>query len=233
MRREEPFISIIIPYGYPSTDFEDAVFSTSHPNCSIEIIVVTTPGIKQSLRGWNFPDLRIIASDKTGRGYFCAIGAQEARGEVLLFLHADTILPEHWCQCIKQVMKQPHIAGGGFSIQFRSANRIIELLPLAYDLFARIFREFWGDRAMFMRRLDLISEIDRVRIPIMEDVEMSRIIRKKGKLVLLSQRVSTSAHHFNLKGNIRHIIEVLIYRSLYEMGVSAERIFGWYYRKSA
>lgn len=99
-----------------------------------------------------------------------------------------------------------------------------------YDLFSKVMGEFWGDRAIFMRRKDLVADLDRIKLPIMEDVEMSKIIRRKGKLKLLPDKVSTSAAHFVVKGPFRHVMHVMLFRILYALGVSAERIYRWYYR---
>ena len=225
-----PEISIIIPYGYFSDDLEQTLLSTRTVHCHIEIILITTRELRKGL-GRILPDCTLIAeSEERGRGYFCATGAAKARGPILLFLHADTWLPEQWCEKVLVALKDPAIGGGGFSTNFRSNHWFVKRLPKMYNRFSQMMGEYWGDRAIFMRRKDLLASLDRIEVPLMEDVEMSKIIRRNGQLILLPACVSTSAHHFIVKGPIRHVMQVLLFRILYALGVSAERIYKWYYR---
>lgn len=227
---DHPEISIIIPYGYFSEALEKTLLSTRTVHCRIEIILVTNHELRKSLSGILPGSVLIAESNQRGRGYFCATGAAKARGSILLFLHADTWLPEQWCQKVLDALTDPAIAGGGFSTHFRSNHWFVKRLPKMYNLFAQMIGEYWGDRAIFMRRKDLLVNLDRIKVPIMEDVEMSKIIHRYGKMILLPASVSTSANHFALKGPIRHVMQVILFRILYALGVSAERIYRWYYR---
>lgn len=227
---DNPEISIIIPYGYYTADLETTLRSTISQNCQFEIILVTNRELRRSLDGMVSGRYRIVESNEVGRGYFCSAGVLEAKGSVLLFLHADTILPNQWCQRILETMANPSVAGGGFSTYFRTNHWFVKRISKLYNLFSQVIHEFWGDRAIFMRKKDLLSNLDRIKVPLMEDVEMSKIIRRNGKMILLPDAVSTSALHFHVKGHFRHIIEVIFFRILYALGVSADRIFKWYYR---
>jgi len=229
---DNPEISIIIPYGYFTSELKITMQSTISKNCQIEIILVTNNDLRNGLDEMLSERHKIVESNEVGRGYFCSAGAMEAKGSVLLFLHADTTLPNQWCQKILDTMANPKIAGGGFSTSFRSNHWFVKRLPKLYNLFSRVIGELWGDRAIFMRKKDLLLNLDHINVPIMEDVEMSKIIRRNGKMVLLPDYVSTSALHFTVKGHFRHIVEVIFFRILYALGVSAERIYKWYYRRS-
>lgn len=225
-----PKISIIIPYGYFSADLESTLESTTSSKCSFEIIIITNSELRQGLNEAIFKQCRIVESNELGRGYFCSAGVEEAKGSILLFLHADTILPKQWCQKVLQTMADSQTGGGGFSTSFRSDHWFVKRMSKIYNLFSKLLGELWGDRAIFLRKKDLLPHLDRIKIPIMEDVEMSKIIRQSGKMVLLPERVSTSASHFSVKGHFRHIAEVLFFRTAYAWGVSADRIYKWYYR---
>ena len=229
---DNPEISIIIPYGYYTADLATTLRSTISQNCRFEIILVTNCDLRRSLdlEGMLSDQYRIVESNEVGRGYFCSAGVLEAKGSILLFLHADTILPDQWCQRILDKMANPEIAGGGFSVYFRTSHWFVKRISKLYNLFSQLIRELWGDRAIFMRKRDLLSKLDQIKVPLMEDVEMSKIIRKNGKMILLPDAVSTSALHFTVKGHFRHIIEVIFFRILYALGVSADRIYKWYYR---
>ena len=227
---DDPEISIIIPYGYFSDELEKTILSTRTTHCRIEVILVTNDELRKGLSGILPDSIFIAESNQRGRGYFCATGAANARGTILLFLHADTWLPEQWCQEVLDALTDPAIAGGGFSTHFRSNHWFVKRLPKMYNLFSQVIGEYWGDRAIFMRRKDLLANLDRIKLPIMEDVEMSKIIRRNGKMILLPASVSTSATHFAIKGPLRHVMQVILFRILYALGVSTERIYKWYYR---
>ena len=224
-----PEISIIIPYGYYTPDIESTLNSTGINNDLIEIIIVTNGALKKELAKKYNEQYRIIESEEVGRGYFCRRGAQNANGLILLFLHADTTLPKYWFHKVSDAMSDSKVSGGGFTTSFRTDQWFIRKVPKLYNMFSILIGEYWGDRALFMRKENLISNLDQINIPIMEDVEMSKIIRKNGKFVLLSDVVSTSALHFTIKGYFVHIVGAVYYRILYAFGISPNRIFKWYY----
>lgn len=223
-------ISVIVPYGYFSPDLSAALQSAASAYGSIEMILVTNRALKKGLDGMLPRNCRVIESEEQGRGYFCSAGAKVAKGSIVLFLHADTTLPSHWDRKVVNIMSDPSVAGGGFSTLFRSDHWFLRRIPALYNAFSKVIREFWGDRALFMRKKDLIAQLDNIDIPIMEDVEMSKIMRRNGKMVLLSDVVTTSDFHFSAKGYFQQILEVILFRSLYALGVQADRIYKWYYR---
>jgi len=229
--KDNPAISIIIPYGYFTPDLDTTLASTTSKNESVEIIIVTNSELKKDLDKKYAEQIRIIESDEKGRGYFCRAGALSANGSILLFLHADTTLPAQWCRKIFDTMSDSRVAGGGFTTSFRTNQWFIKKVPKLYNMFSILIGEYWGDRALFIRRKHLVANLDKINIPIMEDVEMSKIIRNNGKFILLSENVSTSALHFTVKGYFRHIVSAVYYRILYAFGISPDRIFKWYYRQ--
>ena len=225
-------ISVIIPYGYFSPDLPLAIESASASFWRSEVILVTNRALRKGLDQTLLSKCRIVESEESGRGYFCSAGVKEASGAIVLFLHADTFLPNYWDQQVLNIMSDVSVAGGGFSTRFRTQHWFLRGIPIMYNIFSMMTSEFWGDRALFMRKKDFLPHLEKLSIPMMEDVEMSKIIRKNGKIILLAEEVSTSDNHFHDKGYFQHILEVMIFRLLYALGVSAHQIHSWYYRRS-
>ena len=228
---ECPEISVIIPYGYSIPEMMSSLQSADSEDGRIEIIIVTNRKLRKELEGQLSHRSQVVESDVNGRGYFCSIGAKIAKGAILLFLHADTTLPDNWYRKLLNVMTDPEVAGGGFSVDFRSDHWYLRNMSKLYNWFSCLIKELWGDRALFIRKKILLENLERIEVPIMEDVEMSKIIRSKGKMVLLPEKVSTSILHFSVKGHLRHTVEVIIFRTLYSLGVQAKDIYKWYYKQ--
>ena len=230
-RNENIELSVVMPYGYESPDFSQAVDLVLDTPGSIELIVVTTKELCDGMELTHHPNVRIFRSNEVGRGVFCKIGVQNAKGRVVLFLHADTYLPENWYSQVLKTMTDPNVSLGGFTVVFRTKHWLAGNISMLYSLWSMVTREFWGDRAMFMRKDDLLPHLDDLAVLMMEDVEMSKFMRTKGKLVLLPDVVSTGANHFTIKGCFTHILQVIYYRILYAFGVSSDWIYQKYYMK--
>jgi rSAM/selenodomain-associated transferase 2 len=147
-----------------------------------------------------FSDVKCLCSP-SGRGNQMNIGAKAAEGELLLFLHADTCLPPGGLTMIKTHMAQEGVVAGSFSLSFEEPHPLLKL----YGLFSRINHLLftYGDQGLFMTRrvFELIGGFQ--EIPIMEDVEIQRRLRKMGRFVKIRQPVVTSARRFLTNGIIK------------------------------
>ena len=224
----EPQLSVVIPYGYSCSDLSTAIDSIQRATSTIEIIIVTDEGMRDQLKQYD-QEVSIITSDKTGRGYFCSIGARMAKSPIILFLHADTFLPTNWDKAIISALEHPLVSGGAFMLQFRGPGIYFRILSRLYNWFAQITKECWGDRAIFIKTEILVPFIEQIELPIMEDIALSRIIRHSGKLIMLNEMITTGVNHFEKKGMLSHIIHVLSLRMRYALGMSAKSIFEQYY----
>jgi rSAM/selenodomain-associated transferase 2 len=138
-----------------------------------------------------------------GRGSQLHIGAAQARGAVLIFLHADTWLSPGSGQALLNCLRDPCVVAGGFWKVFREKRVAFAGSRARCALRLFLFHRVLGDQAMFVRRRDLEAVGGVPEVPIMEEFELCRRLRTLGRLTLASDIVSTSARRFAKFGVIR------------------------------
>ncbi|WMW66157.1 glycosyltransferase family 2 protein [Nitratidesulfovibrio liaohensis] len=214
---------------------------------------LVTDGNAQEFYGTGLP-VRVVAAPR-GRARQMNAGAAVARGQVLLFLHADTRLPEG---AFPTVLRALGIGGaegvGDVGARgtrhaddgvFRDANgvpgagaftlgidapgawfRVVETLG---NLRNRLTRTPYGDQAQFFRAGVFRSLSGYTDLPLMEDVEIMRRVRRAGlPLALLALRAVTSARRWRDEGAVRCTLRNVCLRLLYALGVPAQILARWY-----
>ena len=173
-----------------------------------------------------FPGVKGLRCATAGRGTQMNQGAAAARGEILLFLHADTLLPPGGLLMIETLTARTGFVAGSFSLRFNYPNPLLRL----YARFSRINHILftYGDQGLFMTR----PVFERVggfkEIPLMEDVEIQKKLRKMGHFVKIHQPVITSARRFLLNGIIRQQLLNIGLVLLYHAGVYPGRLKNHY-----
>jgi rSAM/selenodomain-associated transferase 2 len=171
--------------------------------------------------------VRMISS-QPGRARQMNAGAGAARGDVLLFLHADTRLPPSAIADIRSALDDPRCAGGRFDLRLDSHRWIFSLVGFLISLRSRLSRVATGDQAIFVRR-KVFEEIGGFPdIPIMEDTAFSRALKEKGRIACLRSQVVTSARRWEKEGVCRTILKMWILKILYFAGVSPFRLKRFY-----
>lgn len=179
-----------------------------------------------------FPRARLLESPR-GRARQMNAGAGTARGEVLLFLHADTRLPDGALAAVEAAIKDPGVVGGRFDVSFDNARAVFRMIAWFMNLRSRWSGISTGDQAIFVRR-DVFEAMDGYReMPLMEDVELCRRLKRRGRQVALRLSVTTSARKWEREGALRTVLLMWALRFLYAAGVSPERLHRWYYRREA
>jgi rSAM/selenodomain-associated transferase 2 len=194
-------ISVIIPVLNESQTIGSCLLRLKEQIEHHEIVVVdgeSDDGTLDIVR--TFSDIKWLCSP-AGRGSQMNRGAKAAEGDLFLFLHADTSLPPGGLSKIENLMAKKGIVAGSFSLSFEEANSFLRL----YALFSRINHLLftYGDQGLFMTRriFELIGGFQ--EIPIMEDVEIQKRLRKMGRFVKIRQPVVTSARRFLTYGIIK------------------------------
>jgi rSAM/selenodomain-associated transferase 2 len=192
-----------------------------------EIIVIDGGSFDQTREVAASLGVRVISSER-GRALQMNQGARLARGEVLLFLHADTRLPETALDDVRAAMKDPAMAGGRFDIMLDGAGWLLNLVGHMISLRSRLSRVATGDQAIFLRREVFRKLGGYPEIPLMEDIALSRGLKRAGKVACLKSRVVTSARRWQAEGVWRTIFKMWMLKSLYLMGVSPFRLKRFY-----
>lgn len=169
-----------------------------------------------------------VLSSTRGRSAQMNLGARQATGDVLLFLHADTRLPPSAPDDIGAAMNDPRCPGGRFDIKLDGDYWMLKVIGAMISLRSRVTKIATGDQAIFVRR-DIFEAIGGYpEIPLMEDIALSRALRRMGKVACLHSRVVTSARRWETEGVWKMILKMWTLKSLYLLGVSPFRLKRYY-----
>ena len=194
----------------------------TRPEDEVEIIVVDGAPEGDTLRRvHDYPVLGLASPP--GRGVQQNAGASAASGDILLFLHADTILPANAFTLIRQALHDPSISGGAFSLAYEPRTPGLSFIATAANLRARHTRVPYGDQAIFLRRNVFKDLGGFLFVPLMEDLEfMTRLRRQGHKIRILAMTARTSARRQLREGLLRCTLRNLCLRLLYHLGVAPE-----------
>jgi len=173
---------------------------------------------------------RVLATAPSKAGQMNA-GAAEAQGAVLLFLHADTRLPENFEEKVLTAAARRGFCAGAFTLEIDSTDRGMRFIERAANWRARIFKMPYGDQALFVSR-NLFLEIGGFAdYPIMEDFELVRRLKKKGKIAILPDSVKTSPRRWQNLGVLTTWLLNQIILVAYFIGIPPRRLASWYRRE--
>jgi rSAM/selenodomain-associated transferase 2 len=174
------------------------------------------------------PGPRLLESAR-GRAVQMNHGAREAGGDTLLFLHADTRLPDGAARAIEQALAEPGVVGGRFDVRFDNERPLFRVIAWFMNTRSRASGICTGDQAIFVRRADFEAVGGYPEIPLMEDIELSRRLKRRGNLRALRLRVTTSARKWEREGPLRTMGLMWALRFLHFCGVAPTRLHRWYY----
>ncbi|WP_282606406.1 TIGR04283 family arsenosugar biosynthesis glycosyltransferase [Pelagibius sp. Alg239-R121] len=154
-----------------------------------------------------------------GRGQQLALGTLRCTGDVILFLHADTHLPEGCLNAIKQQLEDPDVIGGNFHTLFDGDTQFAEWLTDFYAWF-RGHGLYYGDSAIFVRRR-VYDAIGGIRpIALMEDYDFSRRLERHGKTVCIDlPAAETSSRRFEGRRPVAIVCGWVLIHALYHLGL--------------
>ncbi len=193
-----------------------------------EIIVVDGSFQAESIKAIQVPGIRTVHS-APGRGAQMNAGAGAATGSILVFVHADTLLPANAPELILNCLGDINISAGAFSLGIDSDRASLKLVAMAANLRTRWTRVPYGDQAIFTSR-DYFFRVGGFReIPLMEELEfMTRIRKRKDDILILPQKALTSSRRWNKEGVFRCTLRNWFLRVLYHFGVPAETLKRFY-----
>lgn len=170
-----------------------------------------------------------FVSSNCGRARQMNAGAARATGEILLFLHADTRLPSGAAQAVQRALADPSVVYGRFDVCFDKRGATFRLIARLMNLRSRLTGICTGDQAIFVRRAAFERLGGYPEIALMEDVELTRRLKRVGRLAALRLQLTTSARRWEQSGVARTIVLMWMLRFLYLCGVGPDRLHRWYY----
>ena len=167
-----------------------------------------------------------VINSQRGRAIQMNTGAKACTGDILLFLHADTLLPDNAFHEIRKRMKDDAVAGGSFYIAFDTEAFILKGVSFITRFNFRLFH--FGDQGIFVRR-DVFQTLQGYKeMPIMEDYDFYKRLGKQGKVILIRMPVISSARRFIKKGVIRQLLINKFVVLAYWAGVDIQTIKRFY-----
>jgi hypothetical protein len=173
--------------------------------------------------------IKRCATNAPSRGAQMNLGAHLASGDVLLFHHVDSVLTDAHLLSLQHAMRNTHFVGGGFYRKFDERHPGLRRLENFERVHCRAFGTIYGDQSLFVRRDHFVRLGGFAPVPLMEDVEFSRRLRRSGEVVLLDPPMQTSPRKQIEQGPWRVTARNLLFLVLFRLGVSPERLHGWYY----
>lgn len=165
-----------------------------------------------------------VIKSTPGRAQQMNVGADQASGDVLWFLHADTLVPDNATQLILQVFEKQKNQWGRFNIRLSGKHLLLRIVERLMNMRSRITGIATGDQGIFVRREAFEFVGGFLPIPLMEDLDISKRLKKLSRPCCLDAKLITSSRRWEENGILRTILLMWRLRLAYTLGVSPEKL---------
>ncbi|MEJ7849745.1 MAG: TIGR04283 family arsenosugar biosynthesis glycosyltransferase [Pyrinomonadaceae bacterium] len=215
-------ISIILPTFNEAAEIEKTLAAVKRLGGNTEIIVADggsndkTAAIARQFGA-------IVVESPRGRGDQMRAAALKSSGEILWFVHADSRPSPVALNEIREALEDPSVVAGNFTLRFAGASRPAKFMTWFYRHIRKIGL-LYGDSGIFVRReaYDCVGGFK--PLPLFEDLELVRRLRKIGKVVTLNAEILTSSRRFENRAFLPVFIRWILFQCLYWIGVSPHRM---------
>lgn len=217
-------LSIIIPTLNEEAAIQ-ACLAPLQPLRARGIEVVVADGGSTDKTGALARDLAdLVIAAPLGRASQMNAGARRASGAQLLFLHADTILPQDAMERVDTALRKPGCVWGRFDVQFRSSLRVLPVVAFFMNLRSRYTGIATGDQAIFVQRAAFEQVGGFPEIALMEDIALSTRLKRLAPPMCLRSKVTTSGRRWEQNGAIRTILLIWGIRLAYFFGADPSHL---------
>ncbi|NIA31802.1 MAG: glycosyltransferase [Actinobacteria bacterium] len=219
-------ISIIIPTLNEAENIQHILKHVSTLDSNLELIVVDGNSSDDTVEK-AAPYARVIQSAK-GRAVQMNAGAKVAGGDIFWFLHADCLPHQDSIKAMREALKDPEIVGGAFEYSFDHPSLYFRITEFTSNLKNHFLHTFYGDMGIFVHKSVFEEMGGYAEIPLMEDMEFCKQLKKRGKIIILRPRILTSARRWLDEGIARNVFRNWALQIAYSLGASPQTLTRWY-----
>lgn len=194
-------IAVVIPALDEADQIAGAVSSAA--GAEVDVIVVDGGSQDGTPERARIAGARVLNAQR-GRARQLQIGFEASKSDVVLFLHADTRLPEGWERAVAAALDDGETVGGAFRLRFAERDRSMRLVEFSARIRIALLGFPFGDQALFVRRSVLAAIGGVPDVPVMEDLDLVRAMKQRGRLALLPLPATTSARRY-LEGGVGRV----------------------------
>lgn len=217
-------LSIVIPALNEASRIETTLHAVRRQAGAHEVIVVDGGSVDETA-ALAAPLARVIQAPR-GRARQMNAGAAVAGGDTLLFLHADSSLPEDGIAAVHAALENPGVEAGAFRLRFDRTSPLLNFYSLCTRLTSPLI--CFGDRALFVRRSVFDAMGGFPEIPVFEDLEFVRRLHRRGGFAFLPGYVTTAARRFDAHGHLRQQLLNSYLWTRYLLGTPPEQLADFY-----
>ena len=220
-------ISVIIPVLNEEAHLE-ATLTAVGKLAGVEVIVVDGGSLDGTMDIARSHGAQVLQWER-GRAVQMNAGAMVAQGTVLLFIHGDVCLPEGWIGHVRKTLDEPGVVAGAFRFATDYDSWSMRFLSWATNLRSQRRQMPYGDQGLFLNAATFNKVDGFPALALMEDYEMVRRLQRHGKIGLAPVAALCSGRRWREMGPWRCMLRNQMCMTAYRLGVSADRIVGWYY----
>lgn len=222
---ESTQISVIIPVLNEANWIEKLLQSLQ--SAPVEIIIVDGGSQDQTVKQATAMGAKVLQS-APGRAIQMNAGAKAATGEILLFLHADTRLPEGFVDFVEHTLSQPGTIAGAFDLNIDGTALGLRWVEWGVKWRSRLWQLPYGDQAIFLKAQTFHHLKGFAELPIMEDFDLVRRLQTQGKISIIAVPVLTSGRRWQKLGIFRTTWINQLTLAAYRLGIPPDQIARWH-----
>lgn len=225
-----PTLSVVIP-TLNEADAIGATVARARQSAGVEILVADG-GSTDATRDIARQAGAMVLDVPGGRAAQLNAGAARATGQHLLFLHADTLVPEGYAGLIHAALDDPSAVAGAFRFRTDGTGWGMRIIAWGTNIRSAVFQWPYGDQGLFVEKRLFDESGGFAPLPIMEDYELVRRLRQRGRIATLAEPVLTSARRWQQLGPLRTWLRNQLVIAGYGLGIAPDRLARFYRRGS-
>jgi rSAM/selenodomain-associated transferase 2 len=219
-----PVVSVVVPVLEEAEGIAATLAGLQQLRGAGGEVIVVDGGSRDATRAIAAPLADRLIEAPRGRALQMNAGAKAARGTLLVFLHGDTLVPAGALEGLGARLERSGRSWGRFDVSIAGAGPLLALVAILMSARSRLTGIATGDQAMFARRDAFERAGGFPEIPVMEDVALSKMLKRESPPLCLRERVVTSGRRWQRRGTVRTIFLMWRLRLAYALGADPRRL---------